>query len=248
MAEHNLSRELYWCYIGCMPAPPGPSTAAPSRFTFVGGDASTDFVNTVDWTAAGLQNDELGDYAAVTRWAEQAGLVAGSAAAHLRQVASERPAEARATLAQARELRSLLHRVFAAVAEERAPDSADIDGLNHRVGIALRHLVLAPGGKRPRALAAASGAALDRRSSITRALAWTWRSPEADLSRVLWPVARAAATLLTSDDVRRIRLCPGDDCGWAYVDRSRNGQRRWCEMRTCGAREKARRYYARRRS
>ncbi len=33
----------------------------------------------------------------------------------------------------------------------------------------------------------------------------------------------------------------GDDCGWMYVDRSRNGLRRWCQMRTCGTREKSRR-------
>jgi predicted RNA-binding Zn ribbon-like protein len=38
-----------------------------------------------------------------------------------------------------------------------------------------------------------------------------------------------------------VRVCDGDDCGWMYVDRSRNGFRRWCQMRTCGTREKTRR-------
>jgi predicted RNA-binding Zn ribbon-like protein len=32
-----------------------------------------------------------------------------------------------------------------------------------------------------------------------------------------------------------------------YVDRSRNGLRRWCQTEVCGARAKARRYYARKR-
>ncbi|HEV2853834.1 MAG TPA: CGNR zinc finger domain-containing protein [Thermoanaerobaculia bacterium] len=31
------------------------------------------------------------------------------------------------------------------------------------------------------------------------------------------------------------------DCGWMYVDCSRNGLRRWCEMETCGTLEKSRR-------
>jgi predicted RNA-binding Zn ribbon-like protein len=30
-----------------------------------------------------------------------------------------------------------------------------------------------------------------------------------------------------------------------YVDRSRNGLRRWCQMETCGTREKSRRRYQR---
>jgi predicted RNA-binding Zn ribbon-like protein len=37
-------------------------------------------------------------------------------------------------------------------------------------------------------------------------------------------------------------------CGWLFVDRSRNGNRRWCDMRTCGSRDKMRRYYRSKRS
>jgi predicted RNA-binding Zn ribbon-like protein len=33
-------------------------------------------------------------------------------------------------------------------------------------------------------------------------------------------VAQAAGSLLTSGEVRRVRPCPGDDCGWLFVDRS----------------------------
>jgi predicted RNA-binding Zn ribbon-like protein len=47
--------------------------------------------------------------------------------------------------------------------------------------------------------------------------------------------------LLESEDAGRIRVCDGVDCGWMYLDRSRNGLRRWCEMGTCGTREKNRR-------
>jgi predicted RNA-binding Zn ribbon-like protein len=61
------------------------------------------------------------------------------------------------------------------------------------------------------------------------------------LDSPLWPVVRSAAELLASSDVERLRVCAGDDCGWAYVDRSRNGLRRWCQMSTCGTAEKTRR-------
>jgi predicted RNA-binding Zn ribbon-like protein len=39
---------------------------------------------------------------------------------------------------------------------------------------------------------------------------------------------------------RRIRRCPAEDCAWAFWDSSAKGTRRWCTMRVCGNRAKAR--------
>lgn len=61
---------------------------------------------------------------------------------------------------------------------------------------------------------------------------------------MLWPVAHAAAELLTSAEVHRVKRCAG--CPWLFLDRSRNGSRRWCAMNDCGTHEKIRRYVARR--
>jgi predicted RNA-binding Zn ribbon-like protein len=43
----------------------------------------------------------------------------------------------------------------------------------------------------------------------------------------------------------RFKACPGRDCGWAFYDHSRNQSARWCSMKVCGDREKARAYYQR---
>ena len=78
---------------------------------------------------------------------------------------------------------------------------------------------------------------------ITERFAW---APADD---VLAPVVWSAAELLTSGPLERVRECPGDDtCGWLFLDTSRNGSRRWCDMRTCGNRAKARRHYRARRT
>ena len=45
----------------------------------------------------------------------------------------------------------------------------------------------------------------------------------------------------------RLKVCPGDDCGWAFYDHSRNQAGRWCSMSVCGGRAKARAHYRRRR-
>lgn len=58
-------------------------------------------------------------------------------------------------------------------------------------------------------------------------------------------VAVSALSLLQPDMRRRIRIC--GNCGWLFLDKSRNGSRLWCDMSVCGNRQKARRHYHRRR-
>ena len=58
------------------------------------------------------------------------------------------------------------------------------------------------------------------------------------LGRVVSDMARARA--LGSWD--RLKLCPAEDCLWAFFDSSRNRSRRWCSMDVCGNRTKTREY------
>jgi hypothetical protein len=40
----------------------------------------------------------------------------------------------------------------------------------------------------------------------------------------------------------RLKVCPADDCQWAFYDRSRNRSAVWCSMEVCGNRAKVRGY------
>jgi predicted RNA-binding Zn ribbon-like protein len=199
---------------------------------FVGGDPSLDLVNTVDWARRGPENERLGDYQRLTQWAVGAGLMSPAAAARLRRAAAARPGDAQAALAAARRARGVLQRVFAAVATGR-PLGAALDQYNELLSAALRAARLEP--------AAGSGTA----RAAGRVTRWGWHVSGARLEAILWPVLWSAAALLVSAEAGRIRMCAGPECGWMYVDRSRNGLRRWCEMQTCGTREKSRRRAAR---
>lgn len=44
---------------------------------------------------------------------------------------------------------------------------------------------------------------------------------------------------------RRLKVCPGPHCGWAFYDHSRNASGTWCSMQVCGGRVKARAYRSR---
>jgi predicted RNA-binding Zn ribbon-like protein len=58
---------------------------------------------------------------------------------------------------------------------------------------------------------------------------------------VLW----SAGDLIVSPEGGRLRHCLNDQCGWLFMDDSKNGSRRWCSMRSCGNRAKAQRHYLR---
>jgi predicted RNA-binding Zn ribbon-like protein len=44
----------------------------------------------------------------------------------------------------------------------------------------------------------------------------------------------------------RLKVCPAEDCQWAFYDRSRNRSAVWCDMRVCGNRQKVRSFRERR--
>ncbi|PTM98825.1 CGNR zinc finger domain-containing protein [Mycoplana dimorpha] len=57
--------------------------------------------------------------------------------------------------------------------------------------------------------------------------------------------ARSALRLAVEAEPERLKICP--NCGWLFLDRSRNRSRAWCDMAVCGNRAKASRHYRRRR-
>src|SRR3954469_13529488 len=62
------------------------------------------------------------------------------------------------------------------------------------------------------------------------------------MARLLAVIARADA----EGTWERLKVCPADDCLWAFYDFSRNHSRTWCDMRACGNRAKARAFRLRR--
>lgn len=58
------------------------------------------------------------------------------------------------------------------------------------------------------------------------------------VDRILGPLSWSALDLLRGAELDRLKMCPPDDCRWLFIDRTKNGSRRWCEMATCGNRAK----------
>jgi len=195
--------------------------SADYAFDLSGGRLCLDFANTIGWRGRDEPTEHLGSYGDFVAWAEQAGVLAAREARALLRRAAARPAEARQALASAIELREALYGVFAAIAAGRSPRAPDLARVNAAVPAAF---------ERSRLVASKEGFTLA--AGVT----------DDDLAAPLTPVVRSAVDLITSADVERVRTCAAADCAWLFLDTTKNRARRWCDMKTCGNREKVRRF------
>jgi predicted RNA-binding Zn ribbon-like protein len=202
----------------------------------VGGSLCLDFVNTVRGRISRSVSRSVKDYAdrvvgerldsydALLRWGTLVGVLTTREAKSLSRSAAATPSRAVAVLERSLTVREAMYRVFKAALEGWAPRPKDLAALNRELQIARMHerLVASP---RP---------------------GWEWDETMA-LDRVLWPVVRSAGELLTSADLERVGQCPGDECGWLFLDTSRARRRQWCDMAECGNLAKVRRFRQKRR-
>lgn len=195
-------------------------------FALRGGNLALDFANTVGWRAREDYGEYLASYSHLVTFARQTGTLAPSEADSLAAAAAADPAGAARQWAEAIALREAVYHLFSAHAAALPLPADALATLNRALPVALAHL---------RLVATADGPEL------------RWDAARnGDLDRPLWPIARAAAELLTAPAAARVRECAGTGCGWLFLDTSRNSSRRWCDSRDCGNRERVRRHYARR--
>jgi predicted RNA-binding Zn ribbon-like protein len=196
-------------------------------FDLTGGLLCLDFANTVDDRTEVHPQELLNSYNDLVLWSQQAHVLTEQEAQRLLEKAARRPSEASRVLQQAVAIRETIFRIFKAVAEDESPEDEDLVSLSAAVADAQNHaqIVLKANG-----------------------FIGNWAGNAGDLDRMLWPVVRSAADFLTSDELDTVRVCASDSCDWLFLDTSKNHSRRWCNMKSCGNREKARRFYSRKKS
>lgn len=197
---------------------------AASPFVFIVKQRALDFVNTEVVADGGLR-DLLADLADLVSWLEQAGAIDRTTARTAHEKWGGKRA-GHALLEETRTLRTALRRMSDAAATGRRVPRSTLDAINGvlRRGAGVTEVVVGDDG-----FVARRGLRLDRPVDL------------------LVPIAEAAADLLCQADLRRIRRCAHPACVLYFLDQTKNGTRRWCDMRTCGNRANAAAYYRRRR-
>ena len=180
-----------------------------------------DFVNTLDDRyAPGGPRELLPSYAELIRFCRQAGILTHAEAARLSPLPGASQEKA---LRSAIELRELLARVFYRWVERRSPSAEDRIALEEWSATCARH----------RELRWKNGH-----------LEWTWKALAAEAEAPALLLAQRGLDLLTGDEPPRLHTCASETCRWLFLDTSKNRTRRWCDMKICGNRAKARRYSA----
>jgi predicted RNA-binding Zn ribbon-like protein len=199
-----------------------PSKKSAANLSLLGGRACLDFANTLDWRGTDSPVEYLLTCQDLIAWSRHAGILSDQEAPLLSQAAEDPQADSAAQLSDAIRLRETIYRIFAAIAAGDPAPAKDLAAFNQ---------FLAASRPFERLVQQDAGYVWDRAVDPQR------------LDSVLVFLIRSAVELLVSPEVRRVKRCGDPACGWLFLDTSRNGSRRWCDMRDCGNRAKASRFY-----
>ncbi|MGW6309913.1 CGNR zinc finger domain-containing protein [Streptomyces niveus] len=126
-----------------------------------------------------------------------------------------------AQLDLARELRESIHAAATAAAIQDALPAPAVQVINDRSAQGRAAAVLTPEGER------------------------LWRlGPASRVEDALGVIAADAIGVIAGERDGRLALCASPTCRAAFFDTSRSRTRRWCDMNTCGNREKKARFQA----
>jgi predicted RNA-binding Zn ribbon-like protein len=184
------------------------------------------FVNTVTYTH-GQPTDRVPDAESLVAWLRGARLLSERAASAERAALRDDPVDAARRLESFGQLRDLIRVTAEEIADEGAPSRSSVRELNHvlRDGLHFHQLEMNADGT------AYGLARVGDRLDQARAT-----------------IAGTLAEFVAHGRVDRLRVCANPGCREVFVDRSRSGRRRWCDMRTCGNQAKVARHRARRRA
>jgi predicted RNA-binding Zn ribbon-like protein len=193
------------------------------RRDLVGGHAVLDFVNTVNGRDA-TPADWLDGYERLLEWAALTGAFPRGLLSALRRRARSDAGGARRALEGARAFREALFEVLSALARGNSAPAPALDRVarHWKAAVSASELERTPRGLRP-----------------------VLRFERTGLDLVSFQIALWVVPLLAEFPDPRLRICDGSGCSWLFLDSSKGGRRRWCDMATCGNVSKARRHYAR---
>jgi predicted RNA-binding Zn ribbon-like protein len=187
-----------------------------------GGTLCLDFVNTVHNRVDEPLQDYLLNVLDLIAWAKKLELLDAKNERRLEQLAEDNSKKGRQFFADAIFLRELLYRMFFSISANKKVTPTDLELYNAYLKNHFSHLELTV------------NAGVYKES---------WNLAPDSFQLITAPVIKDAHALLLSDKLERIKECP--NCGWLFLDRTKNGKRRWCSMKNCGSSVKALEWYYR---
>ena len=188
----------------------------------LGGRLCLDFVNTLDWRGREAPQEFLNTFHDLVIWSRHVGITSQAETRQLDRLAGQSGSNTGEVLNRAIRLRETIYRLFSASITGQNPDKRDLDFFNENLSLSMKD------------------------SKITRTAdgySWDNTGNKKQIDWILNPIIRSAVEMLVSGELKRVKTCADPACGWLFIDTSRNQSRRWCDMKDCGNRAKAGRFY-----
>jgi predicted RNA-binding Zn ribbon-like protein len=196
----------------------------PKPFELVAGHVALDLVNTLDNRFCETGPEELlASYDDLLRFASQSGLLAKHQVKKLKCLDASQAKRAE-VLHEVKELRETLATIAYAQLDGKDLSASALGTIEGYFKQASFHRHLTADQLRP---------------------VWSWRGLDCQVGAPLWVLAQATVDFLLLDRSSQLRCCASETCRWLFLDASKNKTRRWCDMKVCGNRMKARRFHAR---
>lgn len=195
------------------------------RGVSLGGALAIDFCNTVDSRPGFLSDqmvidgDHFKDISHVIEWARAAKALSERATAEILLLDDKRKD---LFLKQTIEVREQIFSIMRDAATGKEIQAKHLTSLDHYLATLPRPKLTFQNGR----------------------VQWDWEISSRTCALLLTRIITNAIEILMSDSLKRVKFCAASDCGWLFIDTSKNNSRRWCDMADCGNRAKARQFYS----
>ena len=200
------------------------------NWKFIGGRLCLDFVNSVGerkeleekpYPENIIVKDKLENFNDFITWGREIGIITEAERKYLLKLSSSEKKETEITFKKAIELRESLFKIIYDVINNKEPHEKMILTLNREYSVANENRMLV---------------------YMNNKIEWQFSKDPLKPDYLIWVIAESAVKLLSSDLISRVKICAGDDCGWLFLDTSKNKSRHWCDMKDCGNVAKVRRF------
>lgn len=187
-----------------------------------GGVLCLDFVNTIPDRYDGTNRDLLGDFHDLIYWAKKAKAIDEAGYKSFQKAMTKSKLHSTEFLSETKKLRDLIYSIFHPISHQQKVKPRDLAEFNK---ISSRYFPL---------LEVVMG---------TNGYSEQWNIESNHFQLITAPIVKSARELLLSDKLLKVKEC--SNCGWLFLDTTKNGKRRWCSMEDCGSKMKALEWYYR---
>jgi len=193
-----------------------------NKILLLGGTVCFDFINTVHDRYNKPQFDYLTDYTAFLKWSSRIKILSNFEINKLAVYSKNNPAETEHILKKIKKQREVLYKFFSSIANKKEIEKKILFRVNSLIPKSICNF---------------------KYYKIEKELLLLWDKDKIHPEKPFWAIAKSAFDILNDVSFDRIKQC--SECGWIFLDATKNNNRRWCNMLTCGAKNKSRRYYRR---